>query len=66
MYKPTPHSTMSIMLDSEPNAWYLQFGPVNTYFMDGSFKVRIGELDPQNPFYSIFGLLRRRTFLAAD
>jgi len=46
-YIPTTNSTMNAYYNSDN----YQFGPVNTYFMEGSFRVRTGKLDPQNPLY---------------
>jgi len=45
-YIPTINSTMR----GTSGYRNYQFGPVNTYFMEGSFMVRTGMLAPQNPF----------------
>ena len=45
-YIPTVNSTMRGENGSSIN---FQFGPVNTYHMEGSFKTRIGDLVPQDP-----------------
>ncbi|HOV14407.1 MAG TPA: hypothetical protein PK771_09000 [Spirochaetota bacterium] len=38
-YRPTDKSTMNNIDVNNPN---IQFGPVNTYYMEASFKTRIG------------------------
>jgi len=54
-YIPTVNSTMRGDRPADDSAINCQFGPVNTYFMEGSFMVRIGELNPQNPLLDIYG-----------
>jgi len=48
-YIPTMNSTMRGGGKANETSKNYQYGPVNTYFMEGSFMVRIGELRPQNP-----------------
>ncbi len=52
-YIPTMNSTMRGGSGYESSYNY-QYGPVNTYFMEGSFMIRMGMLPPENPG-DIFG-----------
>jgi hypothetical protein len=51
VYIPTMSSTMRGESGVGKNSNNYQFGPVNTYFMEGSFRVRLGMLLPQNPIF---------------
>jgi len=44
-YIPTINSTMR----QHDGSMNYQFGPVNTYHMEGSFRTRLGEIPPQDP-----------------
>jgi hypothetical protein len=50
-YIPTVNGTMRQDLGS----LNYQFGPVDTYHMEGSFRTRLGEIDPQDPTCDRFG-----------